>query len=158
MDLDQLLKSKKETPNLDYKETLIWDRSHRDEKLEITKDILAMANTQDGGRIVFGVRDGDFEVVGLSNEAYDSFDTTPVNQFLHNYADPTFTCSVIKQEIEGKKVVVIDIPEFSEVPIVCKQSANSSSNTEILKKELCILGPKIAVVNQSALLMRCGAS
>lgn len=134
MDLDQLLKSKKETPNLDYKETLIWDRSHRDAKLEITKDILAMANTQDGGRIVFGVRDGDFEVVGLSNEAYDSFDTTPVNQFLHNYADPTFTCSVIKQEIEGKKVVVIDIPEFSEVPIVCKQSANSSSNTEILKK------------------------
>ena len=133
-DLETTIEAKSESPNLDYKETLIWDRSHRDKKLEIIKDILAMANTQDGGSIVFGVRDSDFEVVGLSIEAYDSFDTTPVNQFLHNYADPAFTCSVLKQENEEKKVVVIDVPEFSEVPIVCKQSANSSSNTEILKK------------------------
>ncbi len=133
-DIEDLLESKSETPNLDYKEALIWDRSHRDGKLGVTKDILAMANTQDGGRIIFGVKDGDFEFVGLSDESYDLFDTTPVNQFLHNYADPAFTCSVIKQEIEGKKVVVIDVPEFSEVPIICKQSANSSSNTEVLKK------------------------
>jgi hypothetical protein len=133
-DIKTLLEAKNETPNLDYKETLVWDREHRDERLEVLKDILAMANTQDGGKIVFGVRDGDFEFVGLSDEAYDSFDTTPVNQFLHNYADPAFTCSIVKQEIEGKKVVVIDIPEFSEIPIICKQSANSSSNTEVLKK------------------------
>lgn len=133
-DIETLLEAKSETPNLDYKETLIWDRNHRDERLEVIKDILAMANTQDGGKIVFGVRDGDFEFVGLSDEAYASFDTTPVNQFLHNYADPAFTCSVVKKEIEGKKAVVIDVPEFSEIPIVCKQSANLSSNTEALKK------------------------
>lgn len=133
-DIETLLELKNETPNLDYKETLIWDRDHRDERLEVIKDILAMANTQDGGKIVFGVSDGNFDFVGLSDEAYDSFDTTPVNQFLHNYADPAFTCSVVKKEIDGKKVVIIDVPEFSEVPIVCKQSANSSNNTEILKK------------------------
>jgi len=133
-DIEILLEAKNETPNLDYKEILIWDKDHRDERLEVIKDILAMANTQDGGKIIFGVKDGDFEFVGLSDEAYGFFDTTPVNQFLHNYADPAFTCSVVKKEIGSKKVVVIDVPEFSEVPIVCKQSANSSSNTEILKK------------------------
>lgn len=133
-DIETLLETKTETPNLDYKESLIWDKSHKDGCLEVIKDILAMSNTQDGGKIIFGVRDGDFEFIGLSEEAYASFDVTPVNQILRNYADPMFACSVVKREISGKKVVVIDIPEFSEVPIVCKQSANSSHNTEILKK------------------------
>lgn len=133
-DIETLLEAKNESPNLDYKETLVWDRSNRDSCLEIVKDFLAMANTQDGGKIVFGVRDSDFEFIGLSDEACESFDATPVNQLLRNYADPAFTCTVVKREIDGKKVVVIDVPEFSEMPIVCKQSANSNSNVEILKK------------------------
>lgn len=133
-DIETLLKTKSETPNLDYKEALVWSRDNRDDCLGIVKDILAMANTQDGGKIVFGVRDNDLEFIGLNNESFESFDSTPVNQLLHNYADPAFTCSVIKEEVNEKKVVVIDVPEFTEIPIVCKRSANSSSNIEILKK------------------------
>lgn len=127
-DIGTLLEAKTESPNLDFKESLVWGKSHRDGCLEVIKDILAMSNTQDGGKIIFGVKDGDFEFTGLSEEAYESFDATPVNQLLRNYADPAFACSVVKREISGKKAVVIDIPEFSEVAIVCKQSANSRNS------------------------------
>lgn len=47
-DIETLLEVKSETPNLDYKEALVWDRNHKDERLDIIKDVLAMANTQDG--------------------------------------------------------------------------------------------------------------
>ncbi len=133
-DIKTLLEAKNETPNRDYKETLVWNRNNRDKCLDVVKDILAMANTQNGGKIIFGVRDSDLEFIGLSDESYQSFDVTSVNQLLHNYADPTFTCAVIKTQINGNRVALIDVPEFSEIPIICKDSANSSQNIEILKK------------------------
>lgn len=132
----QLIEIKTETKNLDYKEDLNWDKSSNDKKLETVKDIIAMANTQDGGKIVIGVRDDDYEFVGLSEEDYKSFDQTKLNEFLHKYTDPKFSCQVYKDKIYEKYVVVIDIPEFQEVPIICKRDAHSSKNNskQILQK------------------------
>ena len=135
-DTRQLLKRKTESKNLDYKERLNWDNSLKDEKLKIVKDILAMANTQDGGRIVFGVRDSDFEFIGMSENDFKSFDQTKANDFLHKYTDPKHSCQVYKQTIDDEYVIVIDVPEFEEVPIICKEDANSSvaPHEQILKK------------------------
>ncbi len=133
-DIRNILERKIETPNIDYKEGLIWNKNNHDARLEIIKDILAMANTKDGGKIVFGVNDKNHDFIGISNESYDSFDVTPVNTLLHQYVDPTFTCNVVKRIVDSKKLVIIDVPEFTEVPIVCKKSANSTSNKEVLKK------------------------
>lgn len=98
-------------------------------KCEIVKDILAMANTKDGGKIIFGVRDSDFETVGLDQSSFNSFDPTKVNDFLKNYTDPRFTVSVTKQVVEQKNIVVIEIPEYKEIPIICKKQY-----PQILKK------------------------
>lgn len=133
-DIKLLIEEKIETPNKDFKEEIIWNRQNRDDCLSIIKDVIGMANTKDGGKIVIGVKDDDFSFVGVSDESFKSFDPTPFHDLLSNYADPIFNCSLIKTEIEGKKVVVIDVPEFSEVPIICKDSANSKTNKEILKK------------------------
>lgn len=134
-DIAKMIDLKKETPNLDYKVSLFWKSSHNDARLDIVKDILAMANMQDGGKLIIGVQD-DNEFVGLTEEEYKTFDVTQVNTYLNNYSDPVFNCSVIKREINGKKVVVIDVPEFKETPIFCKKAAHSSKdqNKEILKK------------------------
>lgn len=135
-DIKQLLRIKTENKNLDYKEGLNWDTGSKDQKLEIIKDILAMANTQDGGRIVFGVKDKDIDYVGLSEDDFKSFDPTKVNDLLHNYTEPKHSCQVYKQKIDEKNVVVIDVPEFTEVPIICKNDAHSSldNSKQILKK------------------------
>ena len=134
-DIRQLLKIKTESKNLDYKEGLNWDTSPKDKKLEIVKDILAMANTQDGGKIIFGVKDSDYDFIGLSEVDFKSFDPTKVNDFLHNYTEPQHSCQVYKYKIDEKYVVVIDVPEFPEVPIICKKDFYSSDNNkQILKK------------------------
>ena len=125
--IEQLLKIKTETKNLDYKKTLNW--SDKDCKLGLVKDVLAMANTQDGGRIVVGVQDSDFSVVGLSEEEFLTFDQTKVNDFLQKYTDPKHSVQVHKfVRDDGKRIVVIDVPEFDEIPILCKTDAHSTKD------------------------------
>jgi len=55
--LRELLAQKSETKNVDCKESFNWDAASNEAKCELAKDILAFMNTQDGGVIVFGVRD-----------------------------------------------------------------------------------------------------
>lgn len=131
-DVEQLLRVKTEGKNLDYKQGLNWATCSKDEKAEIVKDILAMSNTQDGGRIIFGVRDNDLEPIGVSDDEFASFDQTKVNEFLHKYTDPKSSCYVYKHTLDAKKFVVIDVPEFLEVPIICKQDANSSKDGRLI--------------------------
>lgn len=131
---EQLLLQKTETKNLDYKQSFNWQTATKPEKCKLVKDIIAMANTQDGGNILFGVEDNTFNLVGLSEEDYLSFDTTDVNNFLHSYTDPKHSCNVSKPQYNGKDFVIISVPEFDEDPIICKKDANDEDNRLILQE------------------------
>jgi Putative DNA-binding domain len=124
--LRELLAQKGESRNLDCKERFDWNTATNDAKCELVKDILAFLNTQDGGVILFGVRDSTLELVGLTEDEFASFDTTKVNDFLQKYTDPPSSCEVQKPTIDGRRLVVIGVPEFKDVPVVCKRDANSS--------------------------------
>jgi hypothetical protein len=134
-ELKELLAQKTETRNLDCKASLNWDTTDADGKCDLVKDILALLNTQDGGRIVIGVRDGDLEPVGMTDADFVSFDTTKVNEFLHRYTDPQSSCEVQKLTLSGVRFVVISVVEFKDIPVICKRAANSSkdSSKTILK-------------------------
>ena len=133
-DIRELLASRTENKNLDFKQGANWTTALAHEKGAVVKDILAMANTQDGGRIIFGVRDGDFEPVGLGEEEFRSFDTTRISDFLTRYADPTFGCVVSKFTIDGMRLVALEVPEFVDVPIICKADLNDPQNRLVLKR------------------------
>ncbi len=130
--LRELLAQRSERKNLDYKESLNWNTAASDGKCELVKDILALLNTQDGGHIVFGVRNDTFEFVGLSEDDFASFDPTKLNDFLQRYTDPAASCDVQKLSVDGLRSVVITVPEFRDVPIICKRDANSSSDSSKL--------------------------
>lgn len=132
-EISNLLAKKTEDANLDYKESFNWEGSSSEEKCRLIKDILAMSNTKDGGSILFGVKDDDFNYFGLSDEDQNSFDQTKVNDFLHKYTDPKHTCSVYKTEFDGKKVILIRVPEFADTPIICKKNADDSHSSQLLK-------------------------
>lgn len=117
-----------ENRNLDYKGAFSWGQASNDEKCEITKDILAFSNTRDGGVILIGVNDKSGAVEGLTEEQYASFDQTKFNDFVQRYTDPRHTANVHRVVIDEKRLVVIDIPEFADVPILCARDANSSVN------------------------------
>lgn len=134
----EFLNTKTETKNKDFKEDLNWDSCNKSEKIEIIKDILAMSNTQDGGIILFGVRDSDYEFIGIPDESFDSFDQTKVNDLLNEYTEPKFTCQVHKHIFQEpkyfeKKIVIIIVPEFKVIPIICKKNFTNSSQKLILR-------------------------
>lgn len=145
-DIKTLLALRSESPNFDYKKGFIWnDKDKRDERLGILKDILSMSNTKDGGKIIFGVADASFKFEGLSREEFESFDSTDFANLLHEYSDPKIEFQLFKKEIDGKLMVVIDIPEFPDIPIFCKKDAHSQRNPskQILKKgEIYIRTPR----------------
>ena len=59
-DIRSLIAHKSEGPNLDYKAGFAWTKENRDKKYELVGDLMAMSNTRDGGRVIFGVTDEDF--------------------------------------------------------------------------------------------------
>lgn len=123
-----------EDRNLDYKGAFSWSDATGDEKCGIVKDVLAFSNTRDGGTILVGVNDKSGALEGLTDEQSASFDQTKFNNFLQRYTAPRHTANVYRLDIGGKRVVAIDIPEFSEVPILCARDANNSANKSILKR------------------------
>jgi len=133
-DIRELLAVRSETKNLDYKQSMNWRTATAEQKAALVKDTLAMANTQDGGKIIFGMRDSDFEPTGLTDEEFESFDTTRFADLLNRYADPSFPCAVHKLTIDNKRFAVIEVPEFGVVPIICKADANDSQGHQMLKR------------------------
>ena len=68
--LHKCLECRFETENLDFKEAM--DISSRRGVVELAKDVMAMANTV-GGYVVVGVENSTFRLVGISDEAADTF-------------------------------------------------------------------------------------
>ncbi len=107
--LEFLLTYCEEDSLVDYKETFHPDQEK--EWLEITKDIMAFANTQ-GGYLVFGVRDCSFEVVGLDlNVIAILTNTNYLLQKVNRFIEPEIGLLRSKRiEVDGRQVVVLVIP------------------------------------------------
>jgi hypothetical protein len=132
-DFVRLLESRREDAHLDYKISLDWDNCEKPEKVEFVKDILAFANTRDGGRIILGVENSNFQAIGLEEQVLKSLDVTKINGFLKAYTEPLHSCSLSKFDHQGKWFVVIEVPEFSSSPIICKKDFLPENGKPILQ-------------------------
>jgi predicted HTH transcriptional regulator len=113
--INELLTRKRESAKLDYKQE--WDPQRNRDVVELTKDLVAMANTA-GGYVVIGIGDGG-EQVGLSDTQVDKFDEatlraqvqrfigTPIELFL----DTTVAW-------ESKRYAVVTILRCPRSPVV----------------------------------------
>ena len=111
-----------ESKDLDYKSPIAWDESDKKASCELVKDILGMANTL-GGYIVIGVSESASGFVwnGVTGKQALSFDTSRVNRFLQNYADPPINTTLRKRDHDGKTFVIIGVPRFSDTPHICQK-------------------------------------
>ena len=134
-DIRDLIDLKCESANLDYKAGFPWTKDNRDKKFELIRDLLGMANTRDGGRIIFGITDGGYDFTGVSNDVFESIDPNNVVQMLHDHGDPKAICQITKIVIDGKKVVAFDIQEFEDTPIICISSIRSSDQSRLILRE-----------------------
>jgi hypothetical protein len=103
-----VLDAREENSFIDYK--LDFENVDR-EWLEVTKDVMSFANTE-GGYLAFGIKNGTYEQVGLSDGTVSLLsDPNNLMQKFNKCVDPPFTNLRSKSiERNGKKFVVIFIP------------------------------------------------
>jgi len=122
-ELLDLILAGRESRNLEYKQSMHWNDSRT--KAKVTKSILAMSNTRDGGAIVIGEEqqpNGTFKPVGMSPTDANTFNYDDVASHVAEYADPYVNFSLAPIEYDGKKFIVIQVKEFEEIPVICKKS------------------------------------
>jgi len=101
---------------------MLW--SNKLTKAKITKTILAMSNTRDGGVIIIGMKEGQnkqYEPLGLSKTEADSFNHDDMSAYVRDYADPYVNFTVQRIECNRKLFVCIQVKEFDEIPVICKK-------------------------------------
>lgn len=131
--LKEILLQGFESKDLDYKGPCHWDEKDKKACCEIVKDILAMANTL-GGYIVMGVNEQEngFTWEGLTLEQAKSFETSRINRFLQNYADPPINTLLKKIDHEDRTFVIIEVPRFADTPHICQKDYPSVLNAPAL--------------------------
>jgi predicted HTH transcriptional regulator len=120
--LDSLISNGREERHVEFKRTMNW--SDAGTKSKVVKSSIAMANLRDGGLIVFGIErqsDDSYMPAGMQPDDYDSFKQDEVSIEVNNYADPFVELTVQKLERDSKLFTVIQIREFSDLPILCKR-------------------------------------
>ncbi|MBZ4645034.1 MAG: ATP-dependent helicase RecG [Petroclostridium sp.] len=114
MDVQKLknLLQQEEGPKLDFKAKLYI--STESEKKELTKDVIAMANSPGGrGYILFGIEDKTKEVLGVDPT---QFSEEQIQQIIYNRCDPPVPICVDLLEYQGKQIAVLTVYKSNQKP------------------------------------------
>lgn len=132
------LRSAGESSTLDYKaERYKFSKATDDEKSELLKDILAMANAQRSGDayILMGFKENapyPAEVVGLP--AKGAIDDSRVQEFINLKLESKLAFRYEEQLFDGKHIAVITIPKQSRPFYVTKTFGKVEANTVYLRR------------------------
>lgn len=101
------------------------DRTDRAFLANVARAVLALANQRDGGHLIIGLSEAgvDAAETGLSDGQLDqwlAFDD--VTDQINAYADPPVRIQLGRGQLpNGRRVVIIEVAEFSEIPILSKK-------------------------------------
>lgn len=116
--LETLLEGASETDSVEFKGPMAWSKS-------LIKDVLALANTVDGGHIIIGVEDESFARIGLTSEQVATFNSDIMRDQVAPYADPRAVFSVHSlADVAGRTYIVIAVSPFDEFPVICKRDGH----------------------------------
>lgn len=102
--VEALIAYKEEDDLLDFKQTI--DLSSEKEWLGLTKDISAFANTF-GGYLVFGVENGDNNIIGLNREVVNILkDASNIQDKINRHLDPPISSLRSKEFIIDSEIIV----------------------------------------------------
>ena len=119
---DDLILAGRESTSLEYTRSAPW----KDLRLALIRTVLGMANTRGGGNIVIGMTenpDKTFAADGMSQAHWDVF--PPEEDFraaVNGFAEPFIEPRVQRHEPEGKRFLVITVPEFDYEPVLCTKA------------------------------------
>ncbi|WP_245282025.1 ATP-binding protein [Rhizobium sp. LC145] len=123
-ELEELIQGAQESDSLEFKGAMGWE-------VGLIKDILAMANVQDGGRIVIGIEDETLERQGMTPEQLDSFIPDTMMDRVGVFADPHVSFSVDKvPDASGLYFVVITVAPFEKTPVICAKDGGARNELQ----------------------------
>jgi predicted HTH transcriptional regulator len=122
MDTEQLEKfidGQQETDTIEFKAAMSWECK------SLVKDILALANTIDGGSIIIGVEDGTFIRQGVDAAMIKSYNIDKMRDQVAPFADPrvVFSCNEVK-DVGGRTYIAIEVLSFEEFPVICAKDGD----------------------------------
>lgn len=141
-EIQEFLSGTIENKNIDLKRGFIW-KTKSSSTLEIIKDILAMANTQDGGKLIIGFDEKIKDFIADGENWIESFDQTNVAKPVNKYSSSSINLQVVLKpnfEWNGKigSLVILDISEFEKFPIIAKNGIDSDQRTIFSEGDILI--------------------
>jgi len=119
----ELLGRKRESAKLDYKSD--YDPEQRRDVVELTKDIVAMANTA-GGYLVIGMGDAG-EAIGLPVESVAKLDEAKIRAQVHAYIGTPIELFLDKTIIQnGTRYPIITVLRSPRSPVVFQKDGQYS--------------------------------
>lgn len=112
-----------ESRSCEFKSDTPWNETFG---LKITKAVLALSNIPSGGYIVIGVKWNDstrvYEIDSMDQATSNTYDHERILEFVNIRADPFVNIDLKHFEISGRWLVVIQVAEFLETPVICKKT------------------------------------
>lgn len=92
-------------------------------RAKVVRAMLAMTNRRDGGVVIVGVaeRDGVPQLDGLSEDDAATWKHDNLADAAAEYADPRISFSSALVDVDGARVLVIQIDEFDDAPVICRR-------------------------------------
>jgi len=125
----QILALGHETPGVEFKGP--GSRESKELLAKVVRAVLGMANRRDGGRVILGVEESGSTLIprGLTSDDLETWEQEAVAGALAAYADPYVEVHTEFFDYIGKKLVIITVEEFREIPVLCKRDFPSTLRT-----------------------------
>lgn len=93
-------------------------------RAKVIRGMLAMANRRDGGTVIIGVAEGGPTAAldGLSVADADTWKHDNLADSVAEYADPRLAFNSYLVEVDGHRVLAIEVEESADVPVLCKRT------------------------------------
>lgn len=105
---------------------------------KVTRAILGMANTRDGGLVIIGVEDNRSALVatGLGTTELATWAYDDIVSALAPYADPAVRVELEQKVYQAATCMIIRVLEFEEIPVLCNRAYDKGSE-HVLRKGAC---------------------
>ncbi len=99
-------------------------------RLDLAKDLIAMANTPGGGHLLVGVGKGE-AIEPVTEGMIDSWGPTRVMGFLESRCSPTPRVSREVVALPTGRIVVVSVEEFADVPVIVTKDIAPPTGGEV---------------------------
>ena len=94
---------------------------------KVIRAVLGMANRRDGGAVIIGVEDETLEPGGLEEDQADTWTHDALATNVNEYASPSVSFDFERKLYLGHTLVIIEVHEFAEIPILCSKPYNPTN-------------------------------